>query len=182
MEKKTNTKIKRRSIPPMIVGIVMPFCMVGGLLMLILGAVNHISALLGVGIALLVLGFYATPLAWVQFGQKRQYDRVVKAVMIDHILSVNSISIHADVKPNEVVVHLKKAIHLGDLKGLTLIGDSLQPLSTITHPNADEVFDMSGKDDVEFDLVCPYCGGLTVVTNTRRARCSYCGKMIEHKK
>ncbi len=173
---------KKRSTVPMIAGIVLPIFLIGGIVMIIIGAINHIWALLGVGIAMVVAGFYGTPFAWMSFSSNLKYDHIVKIVMVDHILNVNSISIHADLKPNDVVIHLKRAIRLGDLKGLTLIGNELQSISAITHPNADEVFDLSGKDDVEFDLVCPYCGGTTPVTNKRRARCQYCGRMISDKK
>ncbi len=149
--------------------------------MLILGATNGIPAMLGVGIALVVAGFYGTPLAWVQYGQKCRYDRIVKAIMVEHILNVNSISLHTDIKLEEVVNFVKKAIHLGDLEGLTLIGDSLQSISSIAHPNADKVFDMTDISDVEFAITCPYCGGTTVADNKKLVRCEYCGKMIEYK-
>ncbi len=160
----------------MALGITFPICLVGGLIMLIFGATQGIPAMLGVGIALVVVGFYGTPLAWVQFGQKCRYDRIVKAIMVEHILDVNAISLHTDIKLDEVVNTVKKAINLGDLEGLTLIGDSLQSISLIAHPNADEVFDGEG---VEVDVTCPYCGGTTATKNEKRVRCEYCGKMIE---
>ena len=63
------------------IALVLSLMLIVGVPMIVLGASNKIWAVMAIGIAFTVLGFYGCPLAWVMYGEarfraSRQRDRV----------------------------------------------------------------------------------------------------------
>lgn len=132
-----------------------------GVIMIILGATNGIWAVMGVGIALAVCGFYGSPLLWVGYAAFAGNESVYRVIAEDGLTSVNLICSTLGMKRFSVVKHINYLMSKRYLAGYKFDGnDSIEPLI----PEKKKVFfgkcpncgaALTAKDD---GLHCPYCG------------------------
>ena len=91
MDKNTNN-INKDIKKHLLISIIISVMFVVGIPILIVGATNSNYAIMGIGIAMVVIGFYGAPMMWVSYGNKRSLKNVVDAVMEDHLTTVGEIA------------------------------------------------------------------------------------------
>lgn len=133
---------------------------VGGIVMIPLCAVAKLWALMGIGIAFCVHGFYGTVFYWEAFAKYRRYSSFTDAVMRDGLCTVEELSGHFGLKRELTVRKIRECIEKDFLPGYRFDGEKLQ---RIIRPQ-------DGAVVVE----CPCCGAKNLITEKNRF-CEYCG-------
>ncbi len=156
-----NKSVMKTFVWSMVFTIMLP----AGVPMIILGAINKIWGLMGCGIAFVVLGFYGTPMLWVQYGEKKNYKRIVSAVVNERISSVKQIATHLNISEKLVVDRLDTCIRKEFLIGYVREGDLIRTNS--------KAF---GKS---VSCKCPACGATFEHLITQQAKCPYCRTIVD---
>lgn len=139
-------------------------CLPVGIVCIVLGAVNGIWAVLGVGIAMTVFGFYGTPLLWVGRAGKRTMKRLVTAVEEENLYETREIAAMLGVRTKEVDAKIKEALRKRYLVGY-LYEDGKLRLNT----NEKQV-------RATTTVKCEACGAKVVIDpQDKENRCPYCG-------
>lgn len=138
-----------------------------GIPAIILGAVNDIGAVLGIGIALTAIGFYGTPIAWSTYAQRRGLSRLVSAIAEENIYTVPELADHLTLTEKDVREKLVVCFRNKYLVGYRREGDNI----VLNEGRA------LGKK--EYSAECPYCGAKFTYT-AGNARCPYCDSPVSH--
>jgi Zn finger protein HypA/HybF involved in hydrogenase expression len=126
---------------------------------IIFGAINGITLLLVVGIIFAVLGFYGSPILWIQFGALNKTKRIVYAVDEEKIYTVEEISKQLQLSISEVKAQLITAINKNYIEGLLFDGEKLT-----ANKNKSTLKNLSRCENCGAPLkktpdgkYCPYC-------------------------
>lgn len=149
----------------MIVAIVLSICLVGGIPAIVLGAVKHIYAVMGVGIACTVIGFYGTPMAWINYGAIRSQRRIVVAITQEHLSNVSELSSQLAINEKQVRNMLNICFNKGFLMGYKRDGDNILFNDNVA----------LGKQT--FHTQCSNCGAKFSYTKDS-PNCPYCGSPV----
>ncbi len=165
MKKDINKSIKNMFA----VAMTFTFCLVGGVPMIIGGAVSGpLIPVLAIGAFMTVVGFYGTPLAWVGVHNKKRLKRVLDDIEGENYRSISRISGHLGMPVKEVNTHVLNAINKQWLYGFTIDGDKIVRIENLK------------EEDIEHSIVCPNCGGINYVNDLQKAtKCAYCGRIVE---
>lgn len=161
MDKNTNN-INKDIKKHLLISIIISVMFVVGIPILIVGATNSNYAIMGIGIAMVVIGFYGAPMMWVSYGNKRSLKNVVDAVMEDHLTTVGEIASQLQMRERPVRDLITNALRKKYITGYIFNG------STLT-PNQKE----APKKKISSNR-CPNCGG-TLTEQTNGYTCEYCG-------
>ena len=146
--------------------LILTFCLPVGGAMLGVGLGFGVAAVWAVGIALMVVGFYGCPVAWVGYGNKRSLYRLVQAVEEENIYTVRELASQLGLSEKEVRNKLDVCFQKGYFVGIKRNGDSL-----ILNENRP-----MGKK--EYSTQCPNCGAKFIYT-ADNAVCPYCGSPVQ---
>lgn len=149
----------------LIISIVITVMLVAGIPMIVLGATNEIYAVMGVGIAFTALGFYGTPVAWSLYGANLPLKRVVRAVLVENLYTVQEISSQLSMGEQNVRAFLDKAFNKGFLDGYKRMGDVITLNENMP------------ANKRERTAECPNCGAKFTYT-ADNARCPYCNSPV----
>ncbi len=137
-----------------------------GVLGIIFGAVNKIIPLMIAGIVFTVAGFYAMPLLWVRYGERRGDRTVLSMILHDNIYTISGLAAQTGYSENTVREKVKRMIHSRELSGYLLVDDVLelntnvkQTAKTRETKKCESCGAMMNFDGVKF--VCEYCGTVT---------------------
>lgn len=161
-------RIKNALRSSFLTAFILSFAFAGGIPAIVLGAINGLHAVMGVGIACTVIGFYGTPIAWISYGSKRSLHRLVAAVYEEHIYTVKELSAQLSVPEANVRSQIATCINKRYLPGFIRNGDSL-----VLNEN-------SALSETEHAAECPHCGAKFKYKGAN-ATCPYCGTLIERK-
>ena len=150
----------------LIISIVLSVLFVGGIPMIIIGATNELWIVMGIGIAFVAVGFYGAPVAWSVYGSARPVRRVVHAVTVEHLYTVQEIAAQLSLNEKDVRAHLDKCFNKNFLVGYKREGDNIVLNENIA------------ADKREHFYECPYCGAKFTYT-ADSARCPYCGSPVK---
>lgn len=143
--------------------LILTFCLPLGGILLGVGLAVGQPAVWAIGIALLAVGFYGTPIGWAaSYGPTKTLYRVVSAVMEEHLLTVQEIASQLSLSEKEVRDKLDVCFRKQYLPGIKRSGDTLV-LNENTAPQAEEHYCECTACGARFlaarDVkVCPYCG------------------------
>ena len=146
----------------LICGIVFSLMFAGGIPMIIFGAINSIWALMGIGIAFGVAGFYGTPIVWVNYGNKVAQKRVVHAVKYERLRTVQSVASQLSKTEKEVRDILDVCFHKGYFAGYVRQGDVIA------------LNEAKAPEERKHAAECRYCGAKFAYSGDV-AFCPYCG-------
>lgn len=139
-------------------------CLPAGIVCIILGALKGAWAVLGIGIAMAVFGFYGTPLLWVGYGSKKTMKRLVIAVEQDNLYDVRSIAEMLDLRVKEADGKIKEALKKRYIVGYLYENGELK-LNTKEKQKRPTV-----------TMSCDSCGAKFVIDPTKtQNECPYCG-------
>lgn len=173
--KNANSNLKKAINKQLALAIFLTIGLPVGIVFIVLGATNKdvnagYKAMLGIGIALVVLGFYGSPMAWVKYGPQKKYLRIIDAIKQEGFRDVNEIANHLSMQPQDVQDAVRVCIDKQYLTGYTIDGDTIVPLN-------------NRPDDLGvYTVECPYCGGITETSNNLQVKCQFCGRMIDVEK
>ncbi len=134
-----------------------------GIVALVFGAIELNIPLLVGGILLVIAGFYAMPILWVRYGDRRQDRNLLDLVLHEHIYTVGDLARLSGISEKNVREKLKKMLISRELSGYLLVDDVLE-LNTNTAQTAKTVRTQKCANcgaEMCFDgakFVCEYCG------------------------
>lgn len=143
--------------------------LVGGIPMIIVGSSSS-KVLLIFGIIFVAFDFYACPILFVQYGNARALQRVVRAVVVEHIYDVQTIASHTGNNPEQITDQIRMCIGKGYITGLLFDGEKL------TYNDNRE----AGKTLLSVE--CKRCGAPVKYYSGETPVCPYCGSHCEIKK
>lgn len=161
--------IKRAVRGALLLSLLFTFLFPIGGVMLGVGLGFGVPAVWGVGIACLACGFYGCPLAWVHYGSVRGLERVVSAVVEEHLYTVREISSQLGMPEKEIRNRLDACFKKRYLPGYKREGDGVT-----LNENADLA-------EEELSAVCAACGARYTYRRGTRPACPYCGTPAEKK-
>ncbi len=157
-------KYEKKSL---IAAIVLSMMLIVGVPMIVLGASNKIWAVMAIGIAFTVLGFYGCPIAWVFFGENRFRSALVGAVEYEGAETVESLAAQFGKPVNKIAADIRKLIERRCLVGYVFDGTTLVASRKKEKP----------RERIEVGK-CPSCNAVMVYENGKVV-CPYCGFVRE---
>lgn len=151
---------------------ILTFCLIIGIPCVVMGGVflkqsKGFIALLIVGIAGVVSGFYGSPIAWVHYGDFSLYGRIIMAVENEHFYSVEEMSKYLR-RPKTVISNaLNKCVDKLYLTGYKFDG------KTLTLNENEKLA------PTEHSVICSYCGALVNFTGSVTT-CPYCNAIVKY--
>ncbi len=137
-----------------------------GVLGIIFGAIQGLIPLLIAGIVFTVGGFYAMPILWVRYGERRGDRSLLRMVLYENIYTVEGLARQSGYAENTVREKLKRMILNHELTGYLLVDDVLelntnakQTAKTRETKKCEACGAMMSFDGVKF--VCEYCGSVS---------------------
>mgnify|MGYP005970226187 FL=1 len=146
-----------------------------GIPMIILGASGAFGSI-GVNRLFLIAGivftagcFYGMPILWITYANARELRRVVFAVEVQRLYTVERLAAHLNLPPEVTRGKLDACFEKGYLPGFIRDGDTLTPLSDVTPentlhsvecPSCSARFTFEGGNGK-----CPYCGTVYIWGN-----------------
>ncbi len=134
-----------------------------GIPMIIFGAINQLFVIMGIGIAFVVVNFYAMPILWINLGTKKGYKKVVLAINNEHIYTVAQLAQHLSKKHGAMKATVSTCFEKGYLTGYLFDGENIKKNFNKPQEEPRIVAECEGCG-AHFDYpqsakgVCPYCG------------------------
>ncbi len=153
----------------MVVGVALAVGLVAGIPMIVFGATKGITALLVIGIALVVIGFYGAPIALAQCSSIAAHGAVLAAIEDEGLGTVTMIGEHLGRNPKQVRASVDYLISHGQLKGYIVDAEG-----NIKRNDA-----RAARDYVDVGK-CPNCNA-PLVLEDGELRCPYCGAIVRKK-
>lgn len=150
----------------LLISIIMTVMFIVGIPILIVGATQSQYIVMGLGIAMVVIGFYGTPLMWASYGNKKALKHVVDAVMEDHLTSVGEIASQLQMRERMVRSYIITGIKQKYITGYLFDGAKL----TSNQKEAPKPKISSNR--------CPNCGGTLTKQQTFYV-CDYCNSKFD---
>ncbi len=157
-----NKDVRKR----LIIAIVISCMLVIGIPLIIVGASKNM-AIMGIGIAMTVIGFYGTPMIWISYGTLRTQKHVVDAVMDDHLTNMTEIATQLQLREREARDYVAKAIKKKYIVGYIFDGANLKS---------------NQKEEPKKKIVkniCPNCGATLEAIENGSYRCPYCNSVFD---
>ncbi len=167
MKENKKPDIKRDNKKLLIIACIISIMFVAGIPMIIFGATNSIMAVMALGIAFVVIGFYGTPLIWIAYAGNRTLKRVVDAVLEENLTTNEEIASQLQMREREVKNHITKAINKKYITGYLYDGKNL---------SANEKIPV--KKTKIMQNRCVNCGG-TLIERANGYECEYCGSKFD---
>lgn len=145
------------------IALILSVMLIAGVPMIILGAINKIWAVMGIGIAFTVLGFYGCPIGWVMYGEARFRAALVSAIECEGRVTVDGLVAQFGKPKNKIVADIRKLIEKRYLAGYAFDGETLvyaekkerrkERIYVGKCPSCNAIMEYAdGK------VSCPYCG------------------------
>lgn len=154
-------RVKRQ----LVLGIIAPVCLVAGILITIFCAIDGLWIAMSIGIAMILFGFYGTPLIWVFYGKLRAQHTLWLLITESHILTVSELASTLGKNTKYVQDNIHLLISKRYLVGYSFADRqqlvAVQPTSTrtkqtINHNKCDNCGAL--LEDSGDKYTCPYCG------------------------
>lgn len=150
-----------------LIALVLSVMLIAGVPMIILGATNKIWAVMGIGIAFTVLGFYGCPIGWVMYGEAKFRAALVSAVECEGRVTVDGLVAQFGKPRNKIVADIRKLIEKRYLAGYAFDGETLVYAEKKERPK-ERIY--VGK--------CPSCNAVMEYSDGK-VKCPYCGFVRE---
>ncbi len=159
--------IKKRLYSLLVLGILAPVCLAGGIPLIVFSAINGWWIAMSLGIVMVLFGFYGTPLLWVNYGKTRSQYILWLLITQDHILTVTELASALGKKTRYIQNGIHLLISRRCLVGYKFVGQSelvtTQPVSSDTAKTPSRTINK-----------CINCGA-QLVDSGDKYTCTYCG-------
>ena len=163
------SNLKKSAFIWFIIAFVGSVLFVGGIPMIIFGAIKHITPIMILGIICTGLNFYFMPIAWIIYGGRKKYLRITQAVKEENIVTVQQLSQTLSTPENQMILDVKAMFEKGYMKGY-LFDEQKITLNQNRKLEGNKV-----------TIKCPNCGANVVVNENQQSVCSYCGTVVDDK-
>ena len=161
-------KIKKKIRTFFWVGLAFLIGLPAGIIMTVFGATKGITALLVVGIVLIVAGFYVAPIMLVQVGEKKKLGRVIAAIERQNLYTAEEIAAGTGIREKAVLGYINEALQKGYIIGYKWENGRLELIK-----NRRQSLEKSTKK-------CPYCGAQAIIDPKESTGiCPYCGAVLK---
>ena len=161
-------KIKKKIRTFFWVGLAFLIGLPAGVIMTVFGATKGITALLVVGIVLIVAGFYVAPIMLVQVGEKKKLGRVIAAIERQNLYTAEEIAAGTGIREKAVLGYINEALQKGYIIGYKWENGRLELIK-----NRRQSLEKSTKK-------CPYCGAQAIIDPKESTGvCPYCGAVLK---
>ena len=151
-----------------LLAMIFTFAFVVGIPLIIMGAINGLWFMLGIGCAFSGISFYATPLAWVGYGNTFKMVNLVKAVKEQNIYTTENLQDYLKLSKNQTITLVQKAVFKGFLAEYTFKRDEVLILNSNIKQELNK-----------YSLKCPNCGAtVTIDAKSGYGVCGYCQTVV----
>lgn len=162
-------KSEKRSL---IIALVLTVMLVVGIPFIVVGATQMhdnkaFAAMLAIGIAFAVVGFYGSPIGWVRFGNAKQELTVVRAINFEHLHTVADLAQRLSINGKQASDMLNNCIRKGYLTGYIREGDTL-----VLNEN-------TALTRTTYNVECSHCGASVIIQKGDSKVCPYCGCLLD---
>lgn len=161
--------IKKRCTFLLILSIILSVFFVVGIVSIIYGATNS-TALLILGIIMTVLGFYGSPISWVNFGTMVVEKALFFAITEDNITEISTLSSNLGINDKDVRAKINHLMSHRYLTGYKLDENG-------------NLLKLEKKQEETHKMLklkkCPNCGANLTETKDHKYKCTYCGVTFE---
>ena len=149
-------KLKKKIKNLLITGIIAAICLPLGVVATVMSAIYFLPTL-GVGIPMIIFGFYGTPVIFTKYAENKRLLSVLNIVTTEELYDIDALASHLQRSPKYVQGLLQTAINQGYVTGLIFDGKKL-----------------TAKKAAPVSLYkCPNCGAPLTKTENGYC-CSYC--------
>ncbi len=150
-----------------ITAVVLSVLLILGIPLTAVGGVKQIWALLGIGIACIVAGFYGAPIAWTRFSEINTLRRIVFAIENEHCYSIAELSKQLSKSEKNIKRQLDVCFDKCYLVGYIRTENGVELNKKVAYADRENAANckycgasFTYKGDV---AICPYCGGANTV-------------------
>ena len=141
-----------------------------GIPLIIFGAISLnkgtiYAIMLAVGVIFIFSGIYGCPITWVQWSEKKRYQRLVQLITSRDSTTISTAAGSLGMKDGDALNDIKYCLEHGYLTGYMLRGDKVM-LTSLIDPERET-----------HAVKCGYCGA-TYEFQGRNGRCPYCGNFL----
>lgn len=160
--------IKKDCTLKLLLSILLTVCFVAGIPLIISGAKSS-TILLVLGIVMTVLGFYGSPMAWINYGKICSEKSIYFAITEDNLLSAKEIASNLGRQEKEIIELINHLISSRFLTGYKL--DENGKLTKLAKQKEEQE---SHQKELK-SRKCPNCGATLTKTKDNKYICKYCG-------
>ncbi len=129
-----------------------------GIICIVFGGIKNLIALLLLGIALTVAGFYAMPVLWVKYAEMRVHRNFLRLIENENILNIEDLATHTGKSPEDVEKNIKYLINKGYLTGYLFKTDHLEVHNKKNNGETKKCANCGAKMNFDGEkYVCSYC-------------------------
>lgn len=162
-------KINSASARLLVFAILSACLFVGGIPMIIIGAINGMTVVMIFGIVFTAFDFYACPILFTGYGGMNNLKKVVRAVEVDRIYDLKNIAVQTGLNEETVKANILKCIEKGYIEGFLFDGEALR------------FNDNRKAERRKLHTKCPSCGAPIDYYADEAPVCPYCGASADKK-
>lgn len=157
----------------LIIAIILTIFLIVGIPMITIGFSKNLDYIGIIGIVITALGFYGTPIAWVNYSQICKLYHLYNLIYKDKVYYMSLLASTTSQKQEVVEQEVNTLIQKGYLQSFIIVDDKLVILNEIKDKEA-YLTSSAGKIKT---IKCEGCGfTYSYESNTGFSKCPYCGK------
>ncbi len=127
------------------------------------------------GIIMIILGFYGSPMLWINFANMKYFKSLVEQIKIDNVQDINQLAQNNDKKLEVMLKDIQTLLSKRYLTGYEIMENKfIVPKSNKTLSKND-VWEQTGDVYVGY---CKSCGARVEMIGNNKTFCPYCGRRI----
>ncbi len=153
----------------LVTAIILTILLVAGIPLIVMGAQGDgvaYKAMLGIGIAFVVIGFYGAPIMWTMLAATRAESALVSGVIHENLHTVQELSIRIGQNEKQTRATISNCVRKGFLAGYKIDGDTV-----VLNENA-------SLKRTQIHADCPRCGGSLTYFKGEVPICPYCNSKL----
>lgn len=152
----------------MLTAIILTLCLPLGIGMTIGGAIKGMGIVLGIGIALIVAGFYGAPVAWSTMANSNKMIRLLSGIEQKNLYTVKELSTYINASEKVTINLIRQAEDKGYISDYLFVDNDRLELIKSRKQSLGKV-----------SFKCDNCGALVYADQKdSQAQCEYCGKVF----
>ena len=174
MSKELNKKL----ILDLVFGIIFSIGFPAGILLIIFN--SKVAGVGGIimlvcGILLVVVGFYGTPMIWINYGELRHTKKICQQITLDNTQEIKYLAEINNMQTDSMLKKVQELITKRYLIGYEIIDNSYVVPKGNKTISKDEALELSGQLRT---VNCKGCGAEVEVLANKKTFCPYCGKLV----
>lgn len=128
------------------------------------------------GIVMVVLGFYGSPMLWTKFGDLKSKQNLCRQIASDNIQDIEKLAFLNNRNAQDMLEIVKELVAKRYLTGYEIVDNKyIVPANNATL-SREEILKSNGNVSIE---TCEGCGAKVEIIGNKVAYCPYCGRLIK---